>query len=1316
MEPIQQIRIVDQYRRRLGFKQVVVNVSNKIWIFIDQKYEFEILFNIEQHITLKVTDTDDQKEFVITMVYAKCDATERIELWDTLYNLDDDMSLPWLVGGDFNVIWDEEEKFGGLPVHINETDDFRHCINTCNLFDLGFKGSIFTWWNERAEEDCIFKRLDRCLRNMELQQFWPGLEINHLSKIGSDHSPMQIKCNPNSGPTKKAFRFMNLWIKNDSFLEVVKEHWQADFHASPFILFNHKMKKLKKALTVWSRATFGDIFQRLASLEEVLQVHETQFELNLTMQNRERIQRVQTYLIRVWALEEEFWKQKAEDESDIAEEAIHFFKQQFHEPSVPTEFTILDHVPVIMNDEQNNDLTRKPTMEEVKKAVFGLNGDSASGPDGFNGNFFHACWDIIGEDILQMVKAFFCGQELPKCVTYTNLVLLPKKKDVQTFSYFRPISLSNFTNKIISKVIHERLVDILPNVISDEQAGFVKGRNMVENVLLTQEIIIDIRLRTKAGPNVAIKLDMIKAYDRLSWMFLSKILRKMGFSEWFISLIFGIVSNNWYSILVNGQPHGFFKSTRGVKQGDPLSPTLFILAIEAMSRGLNALHHNLYFCGFGMLKWSPKINHLAYADDTIIFSSSDVTSLRLIMEVLNSYEVASGQLINKSKSAIYVHHSTSDEVVITIERVTGIGRQEFSFTYLGYPIFYSRRIMDFYEGLVKKVMKKLQTWKGKLLSIGGRAVLINSILQSMPIHLLSAVNPPANVINKLYKIFARTKPSLWSSFICQKYCKKSNAIVTPWRYGSHIWKKMLECRDLIEHQILWKLKMRSSLFWFDNWTGLGSLYFVVPQEFFGDENINNVNDVVNEGQWIEEQLRELLPGDLASHILDNIQCPEISDECDKPIWSLDTRGQFTVKTAWEYLRRRKDPAIIYSNMWVQGLPWKISFFMWKLWKRKLPLDDTIRRMRYSMPPKCWCCAVPNEKTLNHVFYHLYTASRVWSYFFSYAGLSLEGLSLHQAIVKCWTLKVIPRLKQIFLALPSIIVWELWKMRNISKHGEPVSTNRVVFQICTTIQSLIKVRKPGVAHVPYRWPDILKMMENYTPKLKFNKVLWKFSMQGWMKINTNGASRGNPWRSSIGFCLRNEHGDLLFACGKEIQKVTNTQAETKAILEALKHSRVAERDTGNTLLNSSLRGVLLQCANPLREGKQLRQIGTRKNDNTRTQLNELLEFSALLDYARLHYHLVVLMQQLHNTVKHMHRIEEDESIGSKSIQALIQMLRPMVHSIGMHFGILKRKHWVECSVHIKNGTKLLTKKMSTESKKQKEQISLLRGTQMLQIEQ
>ncbi|XP_075074644.1 uncharacterized protein LOC142162219 [Nicotiana tabacum] len=209
------------------------------------------------------------------------------------------------------MICDEEEKFGGLPVHFNEIDDFRHCINTCNLFDLGFKGNIYTWWNGRAEEDCIFKRLDRCLGNMELQQFWPGLEINHLSNIGSDHSPMHLSYNPNAGPIKKAFKFLNFWIKHDTFLDVVKESWHADFQASPFIMFNHKLKKMKKALSLWSKATFGDIFQNLASLEEVVKVHETQFELNPTIQNRERLQRVQADLIRVWAIEEDFWKKKA---------------------------------------------------------------------------------------------------------------------------------------------------------------------------------------------------------------------------------------------------------------------------------------------------------------------------------------------------------------------------------------------------------------------------------------------------------------------------------------------------------------------------------------------------------------------------------------------------------------------------------------------------------------------------------------------------------------------------------------------------------------------------------------------------------------------------------------------------------------------------------------------------------------------------------------------------------------------------------------------------------------------------------------------
>ncbi|XP_070002514.1 uncharacterized protein [Nicotiana sylvestris] len=385
----------------------------------------------------------------------------------------------------------------------------------------------------------------------------------------------------------------------------------------------------------------------------------------------------------------------------------------------------------------------------------------------------------------------------------------------------------------------------------------------------------------------------------------------MEFGERLIGLVFGIISNNWYSVMINGQPYGFFKSTRGVKQGDPLSPTLFIPAAEALSRGLNALHLNLHFCGFGLPKWSPKITHLAYADDTIIFSSSDATSLQLIMQVLFDYEAASRQLINKSKSIVYLHHNTPVEVVNKVKRISEINR-------------------------------------------------------------------------------------------------------------SHIWTKMIECRDIAEHQIGWHPRMGSSLFWYKNWMGLGALYFITPPDLVIDESVNNVHDVVQEGAWDVDKLKELFPEEYATHIIENIKPPVASDILDKPFWMLETRGSFSVKSAWEFLRKRNDPSIAYSKLWTKGLPFKISFFLWKVWKAKLPLDDWMRQLGYSMPSKCWCCAQEQE-SMPHLFFTSDAATRVWTYFLTNAGITMEGLSLHQVIVKCWTSKVVYRLQHILQVLPAIIV-------------------------------------------------------------------------------------------------------------------------------------------------------------------------------------------------------------------------------------------------------------------------------------------------------
>ncbi|XP_016486311.2 uncharacterized protein LOC107806632 [Nicotiana tabacum] len=309
--------------------------------------------------------------------------------------------------------------------------------------------------------------------------------------------------------------------------------------------------------------------------------------------------------------------------------------------------------------------------------------------------------------------------------------------------------------------------------------------------------------------------------------------------------------------------------------------------------------------------------------------------------------------------------------------------------------------------------------------------------------------------------------------------------------------------------------MGSSLFWYENWTGLGALYFLVPQDFGIDENVQNVHDVTLDGEWDVDRIFEVLPEELAVHILEKIKPPSTMRVLDRPFWMMETTGYFRVKSAWEYTRRRDEPRKAYTMIWVKGMPFKTAFFMWKVWKAKLPLDDFLKRVGYCMPSKCWCCVQPDEESLQHLFFRSETTKTIWKYFLSRAGIDVEGLTLHQAITKCWTAKVCLRLKPVMQALPSCVVWELWKRRNSMKYGEGVTTSRVIYQVSSHLQALVKVRKPGMDVVPHKWQDLLARMENFTHKLK---------------------------------------GDIVKSVGKEIEETTNTVAEAKAMVEALRFCR------------------------------------------------------------------------------------------------------------------------------------------------------------------
>ncbi|XP_059285583.1 uncharacterized protein LOC132039048 [Lycium ferocissimum] len=192
MEPFQHFRHIQRFRRRLGMKYAHHNCNGKIWFFVNDNIDVEVIQDTDQQITVKLSFQEDNKILMTTMVYAKCEALERICLWDNLYNLSDQIEVPWLVGGDFNVIMNEDEKIGGLLVYPDEYEDFAFCVNSCELFEAPFKGSLFTWWNGRASRDCIIKKLDRMLTNSKLQDWFGHMEVEHLSRIVSDHAPLLL--------------------------------------------------------------------------------------------------------------------------------------------------------------------------------------------------------------------------------------------------------------------------------------------------------------------------------------------------------------------------------------------------------------------------------------------------------------------------------------------------------------------------------------------------------------------------------------------------------------------------------------------------------------------------------------------------------------------------------------------------------------------------------------------------------------------------------------------------------------------------------------------------------------------------------------------------------------------------------------------------------------------------------------------------------------------------------------------------------------------------------------------------------------------
>lgn len=271
------------------------------------------------------------------------------------------------------------------------------------------------------------------------------------------------------------------------------------------------------------------------------------------------------------------WKERGTDLNSLV---LSYFNNIFS-PVGGNQDYVLNCIAPKVSDIDNTMLTRRVLLQEVKDALFEMKPDKSPSPDGLKPGFFIHFWDLLSPELLRFCSDCISFGNIPSEINSTHIVLIPKKGKPEVMGDLRPIVLCNTIYKIMSKVLANRLKPLLNNMVSESQSAFVPGRLITDNIMIAFEINHYLKRKVQGKIGFAgIKLDMSKAYDRVSWAFLGGILSRLGFSNHIVNLIWNMISTVKYRFLLEGQEIGVVSPGRGLRQGDPLSPYLFILVMD----------------------------------------------------------------------------------------------------------------------------------------------------------------------------------------------------------------------------------------------------------------------------------------------------------------------------------------------------------------------------------------------------------------------------------------------------------------------------------------------------------------------------------------------------------------------------------------------------------------------------------------------------------------------------------------------------------------------------------------------------------------